>query len=188
MLRVYDRHLEPDDMVGYYGLGDGWIFEMSRKGDDPESLRAQVAGSVEKRGDPNVYSSIEKCVGYLNDVDADEYSKWLVVLTDTADFECANAKSVFDAQAPARAEQAAEQLLGTMHATSGLNLVVIDAHEIGNFNKKHHMWPTWQRLSQRLTDEVGEGNVGLNIQATDESQIDEAFDKVAGAMQGGAAS
>ena len=85
-------------------------------------------------------------------------------------------------------QAAAEQLIGTMRGTSGLNLVVIDAHEIGNFNKKHHMWPTWQRLSQRLTDEVGEGNVGLNIQATDESQIDEAFDKVAGAMQGGAAS
>ena len=111
----------------------------------------------------------------------------LVVLTDTADFESANAKNIFDAQAPERAEAAASQLIGQMQATTGLNLVVIDAHEIGNFNKKHHMWPTWQRLSQRLTDEVGDGNTGLNIQATDESQIDEAFDKVAGAMQGGAA-
>ena len=47
--------------------------------------------------------------------------------------------------------------------------------------------PTWTRLAQRLTDEVGDHNTGLNIEATEESQIDEAFDKVAGAMQGGAA-
>ena len=75
-----------------------------------------------------------------------------------------------------------------MRAQSGLNLVLIDAHEIGNFNAKHTMWPTWRALSRRLTSEVGERNVGLNIQAAEQSQIDEAFDKVAGAMSGGATS
>ena len=68
----------------------------------------------------------------------------------------------------------------------GMNLVLIDASEIGNFNRKHTMWPTWRTLSKRLTNEVGEANTGLNIQAAEESQIDEAFDKVAGAMSGGA--
>ena len=43
-------------------------------------------------------------------------------------------------------------------------------------------------MSQKLTDEVGEANTGLNIQAANESEIDEAFEKVAGAMSGGAAS
>ena len=69
VLRVYDKYLEEDDLVGYYGLGDkcsengdGWIFEMTRKGDKSDELRGKVAGSVEKRGDPHVYSSIEKCV------------------------------------------------------------------------------------------------------------------------------
>jgi hypothetical protein len=186
-LRVYDRYLEEDDLVGYYGLGDEWIFEMDRKGDRPEELREKIAGSVEKRGDPNVYSSIDKMVDVLVGVDEAQYSKWLVVLTDTADFECSNAKNIFDKEAPARAEAAADELIGKMHSTKGLNLVIIDAHELGNFNKKHHMWPTWQRLSQRMTNEVGDGNTGLNIEAAEESQIDEAFDKVAGAMTGGAA-
>ena len=193
VLRVYDKYLEEDDLVGYYGLGDkcsengdGWIFEMTRKGDKSDELRGKVAGSVEKRGDPHVYSSIEKCVSFLSEVDASTHSKWLVVLTDTADFECANAKNIFDAQAPARAEEAASNLIKSMQNTSALNLVMIDAHEIANFNKKHHMWPTWQKLSKRLTDEVGEGNTGLNIEAKEVTEIDEAFDKVAGAMSGGA--
>ena len=73
-----------------------------------------------------------------------------------------------------------------MHATSELNLVLIDASEIGNFNQKHHMWPTWRALSRRLTDEVGDGNSALYIDAANEAMIDEAFDKLAGAMQGGA--
>ena len=193
VLRVYDKYLEEDDLVGFYGVGDkcsengdGWIFEMTRKGDKSDELRGKVAGSVEKRGDPHVYSSIEKCVSFLSEVDASTHSKWLVVLTDTADFECANAKNIFDAQAPARAEEAASNLIKSMQNTSALNLVMIDAHEIANFNKKHHMWPTWQKLSKRLTDEVGEGNTGLNIEAKEVTEIDEAFDKVAGAMSGGA--
>ena len=33
VLNLYDRYLEPDDLVGYYGLGDGWIFETVPKGD-----------------------------------------------------------------------------------------------------------------------------------------------------------
>jgi hypothetical protein len=42
-------------------------------------------------------------------------------------------------------------------------------------------------MSQRLTDDVGDSNVGLNIEATNVSEIDEAFERVAGAMTGGAA-
>jgi len=128
---------------------------------------------------------MDKCVDYLADV-SDDYSKWLVVLTDTADFQCANEKGAFDKAAPARATAAAEALLGKLQAMHGMNLVLIDASEIGNFNRKHTMWPTWRALSKRLTNEVGEANTGLNIQAAEESQIDEAFDKVAGAMSGGA--
>ena len=107
-------------------------------------------------------------------------------VTDTADFQCANEKGAFDKGAPARATEAAEALIHKLQAMHGMNLVVIDASEIGNFNRKHTMWPTWRKLSQRLTSEVGENNTGLNIQAAEESQIDEAFDKVAGAMSGGA--
>ena len=40
VLRVYDQYLEADDLVGYYGLGDGWIFEMERKGARDAELRA----------------------------------------------------------------------------------------------------------------------------------------------------
>jgi len=185
VLKVYNTHLLEDDLVGYYGLGDGWIFETQVKGENEEQLRQKIIGSVEKKGDPHVYSSMDKCVDYLADV-SDDYSKWLVVLTDTADFQCANEKGAFDKGAPARATAAAEALLVKLQAMQGMNLVLIDASEIGNFNRKHTMWPTWRTLSKRLTNEVGEANTGLNIQAAEESQIDEAFDKVAGAMSGGA--
>ena len=65
MLKLYDKYLEPDDLVGYYGLGDGWIFDVQLKGADAAGLREQIVGSVEKAGDPHVYSSIETCVGCL---------------------------------------------------------------------------------------------------------------------------
>ena len=51
--------------MGYYGLGDGWIFDVQPKGADAAGLREQIVGSVEKAGDPHVYSSIETCVGCL---------------------------------------------------------------------------------------------------------------------------
>ena len=44
-------------------------------------------------------------------VDA-QYSKWLVVLTDTVDFECVNERNQFDKESPARAEAAVRYGLG----------------------------------------------------------------------------
>ena len=76
-----------------------------------------------------------------------------------------------------RAEAAAQQLIGSMQATNGLNLVLIDAHEIANFNSKHPLWPTWHKIARQLTDEVGDANTSLYIEAADESMIDEAFEK-----------
>ena len=78
-------------------------------------------------------------------------------------------------------------VLEQTRSMSGFNLVIIDAHGIANFNAKHSMWPTWHKMSTKLTDEVGDANSGINIQANDTAEIDEAFEKVAGAMTGGAA-
>ena len=188
MLKVYDKYLLPTDLVGYYGLGEDWIFGMREKGtgDANAALRSQIEGSVKKAGEPHVYSSIQKCVEALQEVD-DKYSKWLVVLTDTADFQCFDAKGKPDKQSPQRAEVAVNGVLSTTQAMAGLSLVIIDASGIANFNAKHSLWPTWRKMSSKLTDEVGELNAGLNIQAANVSEIDEAFEKVAGAMTGGAA-
>ena len=141
--------------------------------------RAAPDGDLDSRG------GIGTCGECFVDVD-DSYSRWLVVLTDTADFQCFDDKGRVDKQAPARAETAVEGVLASMQALTGLNFVIIDASGIANFNAKHSMWPTWRRMSHRLTDEVGEFNNGLNIQAANVSEIDEAFEKVAGAMTGGA--
>ena len=65
-------------------------------------------------------------------------------------------KNQFDKESPARAEAAVDRVIGQMSAMVGLNLVLLDASGIANFNAKHTLWPTWRRLSQRLTDEVGE--------------------------------
>ena len=146
---------------------------MQPKGPSDASLREQIVGSVEKKGEPEVYSSIDKCVQHLATQVDDRYSKWLVVLTDTVDFQCV--------------EAAVQKVVASMREMSGLNLVLIDASGIANFNAKHTLWPTWRRLSQKLTDEVGEANSGVNIQAADVSEIDDAFEKIAGAMSGGAA-
>ena len=162
VLKLYDKYLEPDDLVGYYGLGDGWIFDVQPKGSSDDTagaaLRQQIVDSVEKRGEPEVYSSIETCVEHLAAHVDGAYSKWLVVLTDTVDFQCVNDKNQFDKESPARAEAAVARVIGQMNAMAGLNLVLLDASGIANFNAKHTLWPTWRRLSQRLTDEVGEHN------------------------------
>ncbi len=205
---------------------------MQPKGPSDASLREQIVGSVQKSGEPHVYSSIDKCIDCLaTQVDA-RYSKWLVVLTDTVDFECVNEKNQFDKESPARrpgsppprsfasvslcppptppphqnpcpptmntrrphspsqarARAAVEKVIASMQKLSGLNLVIIDASGIANFDAKHKLWPTWHSLSQKLTDEVGDGNSGLNIEATNTEEIDEAFEKVAGAMASAGAS
>ena len=82
---------------------------------------------------------------------------------------------------------AVRRVTAKMREMTGLNLVLIDASGIANFDAKHTLWPTWRRLSQRLTDEVGEHNSGVNIQAAEVSEIDDAFEKIAGRMSGGAA-
>ena len=193
VVNLFDRQLEPDDLVGYYGLGDSWIFPVQRRGDGDAAaaLREQIVGSVEKRGEPHFYSSIETCVSHLahSAEVPDSYSRWLVVLTDTVDFECVNAKNHFDKESPQRAEAAVARVTQLMASVHGLHLVVVDASAIpgANFNPKHSLWPTWRRLAQRLTDDVGEANVGLSIQAADVGEIDDAFEKIAGAMSGGAA-
>jgi len=188
VLKVFDKYVVEDDLVGYYGVGFSEIFGVQPKGTGAQAatLREQIVGSVQKGGDPHVYSSIKKCLDTLIKVD-DKYSKWLVVLTDTVDFECFNAKGVNDKQSPMRAEAAVSSVVQAMQELTGFNLVIIDAHGIANFNAKHNMWPTWHKMSQRLTDDVGDANVGLNIEATNVSEIDEAFERVAGAMTGGAA-
>ena len=53
-----------------------------------------------------MYSSIETCIGCLATQVDPKYSKWLVVLTDTVDFECVNERNQFDKESPARAEAA----------------------------------------------------------------------------------
>lgn len=177
-------------MVGYYGLGEDWIFRVQPKGEGAAAaaIRQQIVDSVTKAGEPHVYSSIATCIDTLA-ADVDEsYSKWLVVLTDTADFQCFDEKGRVDKMAPARAESAVSGVLGAMQKMSGLHFVVIDASGIANFNAKHTMWPTWRKMSYKLTDECGKHNTGMNIEAGAVEEIDEAFEKVAGEMTGGAAS
>ena len=43
--------------MGYYGLGDGWIFDVQPKGDrdtTAAALRQQIVDSVQKRGAPYI--------------------------------------------------------------------------------------------------------------------------------------
>ena len=117
VVNVYDKYLEPDDLVGYYGLGEKWIFNVQEKGKNAKKLREQIVNSVEKAGDPHVYSSINKCIDCLSNEVDDKFSKWLVVLTDTADFECANEKGVFDKGYRDRAEKAVDGVVAKMKAS-----------------------------------------------------------------------
>jgi hypothetical protein len=74
---------------------------------------------VSKAGEPHVYSSIQKCINCLKHEVDDGYDKWLVVLTDTADFECLDDKGRVDKAAPMRAETAVGGVLGSMNTMSG---------------------------------------------------------------------
>ena len=41
VLKVYDTYLLPDDLVGYYGLGQDWIFPVQPKGEGSEEAVAR---------------------------------------------------------------------------------------------------------------------------------------------------
>lgn len=100
-------------MVGYWGLGTGWIFEMTVKEEKDAELLQMIKASAQRQGKSLLYSDIEKARGdprpralrlaafslraawrpglpqvltALSEV-SDTYSKWLVVLSDLVDLE-----------------------------------------------------------------------------------------------------
>lgn len=86
-----------------------------------------------------VYSSIQTCVTCLkDDVDGAKYSKWLVVLTDTADFQIANDKGQFDQLSAGRAQTAVDGVLNLVQPISGLNFAIIDASGITRRQRAAH--------------------------------------------------
>jgi len=175
---VYEEHLDEEDKVGYWGLGTGWIFEMTRKEEKDAELLAQIKGSAVRQGKSLLYSDTEKVLGALAKVDS-TYSKWLIILSDLVDLEN---KTEADATGAV-----GKKLIPQIQKLSGFNLVVIDASRIGRWKPEHPMWPTWEKNSKDLTDaaQATAGSRGFNIAADNPDAISEAFERVAALMQSG---
>ena len=90
-------------------------------------------------------------------------------------------------RAISNAEGAVDLAITMMSAMQQFWMVIIDAHEIGQYRPQHTLWPTWLRLSKKLTDQVGADNHGLNISASNQGAITEAFKQVETAMEAGGA-
>jgi len=175
---VYEEHLEEEDKVGYWGLGTGWIFEMTRKEEKDAELLAQIKGSAVKQGKPLLYQDTEKVLDALGKEDA-SYSKWLIVLSDLVDLVN---KTEADSTGVVK-----NKLIPQIQRLSGFNLVIIDASRIGRWKPEHPMWPTWEKNSKDLTDaaQATPGSRGFNIAADNPDAISEAFERVAALMQSG---
>jgi len=184
---IYDQHLEESDLVGYYGLGEGWLFEVQRKGANEAGLRQTIAGSVvtESQGKPFVYSTVAMCLTKMQQAEYAAYSKWLIVLTDTVDLELQppSDRSNFDTMYQQRCRNAVSKVTSTMKTVKDFSLVIVDTHEISQWAPEHVHWPTWQDMAKRLTA----SNPALNIPASKPEDINEAFHKVAMAMVSGGA-
>lgn len=176
--RVYVDHLEEEDLVGYWGLGTGWIFEMTRKGDKYDELLDMIQNSAEKSGLSHLYDNIGKVLAALSKVD-DTYSKWLIVLTDLVDL---NNQNESDAR-----RVVTKQLIPQLKKIKSFNLVIIDASRIGRWKPEHPMWPHWEEHSKELTKAAQNtpGCRGFNIGADNTDAISEAFERVAALMQSG---
>ncbi|KAL3921576.1 MAG: hypothetical protein SGPRY_004857 [Prymnesium sp.] len=175
---VYEEQLEADDLVGYWGLGTGWIFEMARKDQKGEEMLSLIKGSAVQQGESLLYSDLEKVLAALASVDA-AYSKWLVVVSDLVDEENkTEAESVRVVQ---------KQLIPQIKSIPALNLVLIDASRIGLWKSELPMWPTWERNAKELTDAAQNtaGSRGYLIGADNPDAITEAFEQVAALMHSG---
>ncbi|KAL1523443.1 hypothetical protein AB1Y20_018383 [Prymnesium parvum] len=175
---VYEEHIEEEDMVGYWGLGTGWIFEMTRKEEKSAELLTQIKDSAVRQGKSLLYSDAEKVLNALTKVDQ-SYSKWLIILSDLVDLENKN-----EADSTA---VVTKKLIPQIKGISGFNLVIIDASRIGRWKPEHPMWPTWEKNSKELTDaaQSTSGSRGFNISADNPDAISEAFERVAALMQSG---
>jgi len=175
---VYQEHLEEEDKVGYWGLGTGWIFEMTRKEEKDAELLSQIKSSAVRQGKSLLYSDIEKVLGALSKQD-DSYSKWLILLSDLVDLEN---KSEADATGVV-----GKKLIPQIKKLNNFNFVIIDASRIGRWKPEHPMWPTWEKNSTDLTDAAQNtpGSRGFNIGADNPDAIGEAFERVAALMQAG---
>ncbi|KAL1529282.1 hypothetical protein AB1Y20_000236 [Prymnesium parvum] len=175
---VYEEHLEEDDMVGYWGLGTGWIFEMTRKEEKHAEMLSQIKESAVRQGKSLLYSDFEKVLTALAKVD-DSYSKWLILLSDLVDLE-----NKTEAEST---KVVSKKLVPQVKKIAGFNLVIIDASRIGRWKPEHPMWPTWEKNSKELTDAAQRtpGCRGFNIPADNPDAISEAFERVAALMQSG---
>ena len=65
-----------------------------------------------------------------------------------------------------------------------LNLIIIDAREIGNWNPGHANWPVWQGNAKMLVERaLADGGVNsMYIDAKSTNDIKAAFEKVAAAF------
>ena len=79
---VFEDYMKSRDRFGMYGLGDGWIVPLDRRGSidprDIESAKVCVGTCI-------LYKSMLDCLKVLSA--AKGCSKWLVVLSDTVDLE-----------------------------------------------------------------------------------------------------
>ena len=114
------------------------------------------------------------------------------MLTDTVDYRAGHGNHGMT-EGPACVEcrklmnEKVSEATTKMQKMNEFFMIVIDTHEIAQYHPKHPLWPTWHAMSQRLTNEVGFNNEGLNIAAKDQTAIATAFEQVASAMEAGGA-
>merc|ERR1740121_2375082 len=82
---IVESHLNDKDIIGVYGLGEGWIVAPTKKVGINHQVSTLLGSAKKVSGRCVLYRSMLHAVKALSALS--EYHRWLVVLTDTVDLE-----------------------------------------------------------------------------------------------------
>jgi len=192
---VFTDYLEDFDMVGYRGLGDK---DWNNKGTFPITLKSEgmaptkkkeqtllqkIESSAQKAGSPTLYTSIEGVLEPLMGT-PEQYSKWLIVLTDLFDStpgeKLANKEAALLSKQKA-SEETAQRTLQKLNQMEGLSVVLINARKIANYQPNNPMWTTWEKNADALLNglDSSKRNSGFPVKVQEVGDIRPAFEFIA---------
>ena len=138
-----------------------------------EVLQQAIRDADQMAGNPDLYRSIQSSIKVLQN--KHNYSKWLVVLSDTVDMRVKNEEE---------ASKTAKELIAQMQKVENFNLALIDTSNFGDkYAPGSPMWAVWTKIAEMLTSALGPR--GHKIDATNLAKIKEAFLQVAETMNNG---
>jgi len=179
LIKVFEEQLDTGTLVGFQGVGTPEpLIRLGEKTADSEAGMLDTMRNSKHQKmvtDTALYKAMSKCVNELGEGRLSEYSKWLIVLSDTVNYT--------------KLGNDVSPLVSEMRRVDDLNLAFIDtANMPPKWKPENPGWPEWSRNLQTMVQALKfKGAISEHIEADNLAKIDAAFESVAALMDTGGA-